>query len=327
MYRLCFISIILISIAGCATSPERPFTENNYTDAVLDADILVMVSQGQILGTVNEASVDQTTINIENQYGGPFGIFIGGLLDAYMTSKDIQRMNELVKPVQQRVVDLDFRKDLVHALREKCIFTTPERITLVNETPEQKEDVLKLIKKAGNTPTIVVSARYAFNANYRVFMIDAAVSIWLDKLDAPVYSANTSYYSPPITPFKKTYSPSLGTAFGKALLLQAKEDIEEKLYVPNISLWADDNAAKYRQYYSEGIDESANLIVYALLNKQDRLSVEEKKIAPFVDFHRLQKNVREGRLIKSENNREMILTANGAFSSVYNGPLKERIRK
>jgi hypothetical protein len=241
-------------------------------------------------------------------------------------------MEKLVKPINNRVGDLDFKKDLVHKLQEKCIFTTPERIVITDKKPEYDADLLKLITEFDNdSPTIVISAGYGFDSNYRVLIIDTAISLWLDKYDTPAYTTRTSYYSPPITPFIKAYIPT----FGDALLLRLKDKIAEKVHKPNISLWSNKRASIYRKYYAEGIEETAKMIVNALSIEHSTQSINKKRIATYIDYHIPQFNDHrgqrdtssEGRILEEENNRMLLLSGNGSLSSVYNGPVIKPSKK
>jgi hypothetical protein len=311
-------------LSGCATT-QNLFSENNHTDSIMDANILVIVPQEQIVGSVLTNQSDQSAFNTAHQQAGVFGTFMVSMFDAIETSNDTKRMHKLVEPVRKKVSDLDFKKDLVSKLKEKCIFTSPERITIVKEAPEFEADLLKILKTMDDKPTIVISSYYSFDPTYRVLMIDTALSIWLSKSDSPAYTTSTSYYSPPITPFVKGYSVTIGDIF----LLRGKEKREETIYTPNISLWSHNRAQTYRKYYAEGIEESTDMIVNALTNKLDHQSISKNSIATYINYHIPQfnkhglliNNAFEGRIIRKENNRVLLVSSNGSFSSVYSGPV------
>ncbi|MCG8046975.1 MAG: hypothetical protein JAY66_15050 [Candidatus Thiodiazotropha taylori] len=330
MHKLLSSLTIILLLSGCTTT-QMQFTENNHTDSVVDANILVITPQKQIVGTVPGTQSNQTAYNTAQDQAGLFGIFLVGMFDAIETSNDTKRMYKLVEPVNNKVSDLDFKKDLVRKLQEKCIFTSPERITVSEEVPEYEADLLRILKKLDDKPTIIISSQYSFDPTYRVFMIDTALSLWLNKTGKPAYTTSTSYYSHPITPFVKKYSHTLGDV----LLLQVKEKSEENIYAPNISLWSHNRAQTYRQYYAEGIEESANMIVNALTKKLDLESLTENKLATYINYHIPQfnkhgfqiNNTSEGRVIQKAGNRTLLVSRNGSFSSIYSGPVLKRLKK
>jgi hypothetical protein len=334
MYKmLTFLSIILL-ISGCATN-EKKFVGNTHTDSIMDANILLVVSQEKILGLVPPSmQVDQNSVNMamEHSEAGPAEALIAvALINIFSSASNLSRMEKLVAPINRSTSDLDFKKDLVRKLQEKCIFTTPERITVTDTMPEYDEDLLKLdINIDNDSPTIIIEAGYGFDHNYRVFIIDTAISLWLDN-DDPVFKTSTSYYSPPITPFIKTYTPT----FGDAALLRIGSKTAEKVHAPNVSLWTKNRANFYREYYAEGIEETANMIVNALSNKHDAQSIAENKFATFVNYHIAQFDNRrghrsttdEGRILGEKNNRMLLATDNGSLSSVYKGPVIKPYKK
>ncbi|MEW8070384.1 MAG: hypothetical protein AB2792_02425 [Candidatus Thiodiazotropha sp.] len=330
MRKLLSSLFITLVFSGCATT-QMQFTENNHTDSIMGANILVITPQKQIVGIVPGIQSSQTAINTAQEQAGLFGIFLTGMFDAIETSNDTKRMYKLVEPVKSKASDLDFKKDLVRKLQEKCIFTSPERITISEEVPEFEADLLKILKKLDDKPTIIISSQYSFDPTYRVFMIDTAISLWLNKTDKPAYTTSTAYYSPPITPFVKKYEHT----FGDVLLLRAKEKSEENLYAPNISLWSYNRAQTYRKYYEEGIEESANMIVNALTKKLDLDSLTENKLVTYINYHIPQfnkhgfliNNASEGRVIQKANNRTLLVSRNGSFSSVYSGPALKPLKK
>jgi hypothetical protein len=328
MYKSLSLLTVIILLVGCATTRNQ-FTGNTHTDAIMDANVLVIVSQDQVLGQVNSLQIDQGSIDIATKHtgAGPGAtIFAVGLINVISQSFSLNRMQNLVKPINDRTGDLDFRKDLVSKLQEKCIFTTPERIVVTDKTPEYDADLLKLITGFDNdAPTIVISAGYGFDSNYRVLIVDTSISLWLDKQDTPAYTTRTSYYSPPITPFIKTYTPS----FGDALLLRVNDKITEKVHAPNVSLWSNNRASIYRKYYAEGIEETAKMIVNALSNKIDSQSAAKRKLTTFIDYHiplfgeniTPNNNSDQGRVLEKENDRMLLVADNGSLHSVYNGSL------
>jgi hypothetical protein len=330
MHKLLSSLFIVLVFSGCA-STQMQFAENNHTDAIMDANILVIAPQKQIIGTVPGTQSSQSAINTAQQHAGLFGILLVGMFDAIETSNDTKRMHKLVEPVKNKVSDLDFKKDLVRKLQEKCIFTSPDRITISQEIPEYEADLLKILKKLDDKPTIIISSQYSFDPTYRVFMVDTALSLWLNKTDKPAYTTSTSYYSPPITPFVKKYAHT----FGDALLLRVKEKSEENIYAPNISLWSYNRGQTYRKYYAEGIEESVNMIVNALTKRLDLESVTDNKIATYINYHIPQfnkhglqvSNTTEGRVIQKANNRILLVSSNGSFSSVYSGPVIKPLKK
>lgn len=322
--KTAFLFVVLYLINGCATTQQK-IIENNYSDSVFDANILVIIPQDHLIGTVHATRSSQTTINTQIQYGGAFGGLVGGVLDAIHTSASIKKMHNLVAPLNNRVGDLDFKSDFIHKLKDKFIFTTPERIKLVEETPEYEADLIALVKKT-EQPTIVIKISYSLDPNYRTLMMDSVVSLWLEKSGTPSYITTVSYYSPPITQFLSYYSTSLSDA----LLLRAIDNQETHVYAKNIELWAENRASVFRKYYAEGIEESLNIINEALLNKYDSQNLEKKKVSNFVDYHgkpyisfgRAFDHVTVGRVIKEQNNRLWLLSSDGSFSSYYNGPVK-----
>lgn len=320
--------LLIILLSGCATTQEQ-LAENNHTDSIVDANIVVFVYQEKIQGQIHPLVVDyNSTIDATKHatVGGPFEAIIAtGLINIFSTASEINRMNKLVTSINNRTSDLDFKKDLILKLQEKCIFTTPERIVISNKKPEFDADLIGIIKEFDNDyPTIAVRAGYGFGSNYRVLIIDTAVSLWLDKQSTPAYKTITSYYSPPITPFIKAYIPSIGDA----LLLRINNKIAEKIFAPNLSLWSSNRASMYRKYYTEGINETAKMIVTALTKKHGTQNTRKKQIATYVDYHiprfnreNLRDNTKEGRILEEENNRLLLITENGSLSSVYNGPV------
>ncbi|MES9944015.1 MAG: hypothetical protein ABW080_03535 [Candidatus Thiodiazotropha sp.] len=334
MYKLFTFLTIIILISGCATN-EKQFAGNTHTDAIMDANILLVVSQDQILGLVPPPmQVDQSSIDMamEHTAVGPAEAIIAvALINIFSSASNLSRMEKLVAPINRRTGDLDFKKELVRKLQEKCIFTTPERITVTETMPKYDEDLLKLDMDIDNdSPTIIIQAGYGFDYNYRVLIIDTAISLWLDN-DDPVFRTSTSYYSPPITPFIKTYTPT----FGDAALLRVGSKTAEKVHAPNVSLWTKNRANIYREYYAEGIEETANMIVSALSNEHDAQSITESKFTTFVNYHIAQFDDRggrrnttdEGRVLAEKNNRMLLATDNGSLSSVYNGPAIKPYKK
>ncbi|MES9867574.1 MAG: hypothetical protein ABW157_19795 [Candidatus Thiodiazotropha sp. LLP2] len=329
MYQIIVLLLtLMLLLNGCATTQQKT-VEIDHTNSVVDANILVIAPQERVIGTVHEINTDQSTLNSIQGQTGLFGVMVAGVFDAVRNANAASRMNKRMEPINNITSDLNFKKDLISKLQEKLIFTSPERIRII-EKPEYQADLIEMIKQSEG-PTIVIQSSYGFDANYRILVMDNHISLWLDKSSSPLYKTTVSYYSKPITPFIIHTTPSLGDA----LLLRAPDELLSDVYTTNINLWASKRASIYRKHYTEGIKESVNMISEALLNKYDKQSLTNKPISTFVDYHgkpyiswgRRFDHVTVGRVIKEQDNRQWLLSENGDFSTYYKGPLKKIAKK
>lgn len=279
-----FIFIFSLSLIGCATTPVERSLDEGHVTTIRNANVYVFIPQDKVLGTV-----------VRTDTGGQFGL-IGSILDSYETSKTYRRMLQTVKPIQDAIANMNFRRDYIEALKNSEIFRNANDIKLVTKVPQSREERLALAKSANGRPAVMIDVEYLFDVSYKTLLVSNKLELWQKTEKRPVYYMTTSYQSHPVS-----RSNSRNT------------------WEQAVKLWSKSRGSLYRQYHSQGIRESMRMLKTAVLERPSSLPLPEKEPYVFTDYSSRYHHSNKGKILKSAANRVMVIDKKGDYFSVSNG--------
>ncbi len=290
MKKVLLLSVSLLLLSGCATTPVDRSLKSEHGSSARAARVFVIVPQETVTGTYAQSTAGQ-------QYG-----IIGGVIDAYQTSKAYKEMIRLVTPIQQATRDVDFRGDFHRAIKNSGIFVKPAAVELLEKAPQSDDERRKLVASAHGNPVVFVEAAYRLDIAYRVLVVENRVTLWTGASDTPVYSVSSWYNSAPVS-LQNALPPGPGAQLAP--------------------LWAVDGGKKYRAAYKEGIDETIKMMHIALVERPNNVPLPQDRIVPFVDYGSgfvVAVPRTKAKVVREVRDRSILLNEAGEFYSVSTGP-------
>ena len=275
MKKLFALFLIVGMLAGCATTTDVSL-KRQYAGAARTARVFLVVSQDKVGGDIFRTTAGE-------QYG-----FIGRLVDTVVDAFAYKKVLRQLVPLQQATADLDFRRDLLLAIKNAGIFVNSDAIEVVVKHPRSDQEVDEMFAKAGDIPVVAIFAHYNLSADYTELQIDHWIVVRLTPRGRDVYTSHNHYFSRPIS-MDASYKP------------------EPEIMIPR---WAANNAAVFRAAYREGIDDTVKIIRSALLERPSNLP-DQGKSAEGNPYS-------EGKVVYQTEERKTILTYSGSYRSVPN---------
>jgi hypothetical protein len=287
MPRVLILISILGLLVGCASAPVDVSLKRHHASAARTARVFVVVPQERVTGQI-----------IPTHGGGGYATGRGGLYFCVGHMVDLVRnvvaegeMLDNIAPLQRATADLDFRRDVIAALKSSGVFVNPNSIELVTQAPQTYEQVDALIESAGDVPVVVISVFYRLSADYRYLIVKNSINVRLSARGRDVYSSENYYRS-------------------KAISLDNSAAPDAARMMPK---WATDGARAFRAAYREGIDETIRIVRLALVDRPSSIGAGA--------------GAGDGdRLVKFTDGRSIFLTPGGQFKSLAVGISYESVK-
>ncbi len=279
------IFIFSLSLFGCAMTPVEQSLDEQHVTAIRSAKVYVFIPQDKVFSTVIHADA-----------GSQFGP-IGGIMDNYETAKRYRKMLQTVKPIQDITSDMNFRRDYIAALKNSGIFRNANHIELVTKVPQSREERFVLAKSANGRPVVMIDVEYLFDISYKMLLVSNRLELWQKTEERPVHYLTTLYQSHPVSQSNSHHT------WEKA-----------------VKIWSKNRGSRYRQYHRQGIRESMHMLKSAVLRRPSSLPLPEKEPYVFTDYRDRYHHKNKGKILKSADNRAMVIDKHGNYYSVSTGP-------
>ncbi|MES9852027.1 MAG: hypothetical protein ABW170_09375 [Candidatus Thiodiazotropha sp. L084R] len=269
------IITLVLSSYGCATVNNRLSDEN--AGRLLDSTYYVIIHHDQIVADhIKESKYEHK----------------GGLIQGLVDSKNYKKMLGAIKPLSDRVGDLDFRNDFIDQLKKKLDFIDPSKIILVSTPINDEDDVLSLVESAPTDSVVLISAASKLEYGYRAYTVNVELSLWDKDITRPLYETLAYYNSHPVS-----------------------FDHSGKYAERVLPIWISNNQKKYRDAYKEGLPESVNMVYKILSENNEYSKLEHYDTYDFYNYS-TKTNV-SGKILFSDNDyRKLAIDYYGNYHSV-----------
>ena len=273
-YRYLVVFALLLGSYGCSTNNRL---SDDNASRLLDSTYYVITHHDQITADHIRASKYEHN---------------GGLIQAFIDSKNYKKMLTTIKPLADKVSDLNFRKDFTDKLKLKLDFIDPNKIKLVTTPIKNENDIYSLVESAPTESVVLILANNKMEYGYKTYMVNVTLSLWDKKILRPLFETSAYYNSHPVS-FDHSSS--------------AAERI--------LPIWISDDQRRYRDAYKEGLSESVNM-VYKLLSERHEYSKLENYDT--YDFYNYATKLSSwGKVLFSDDiHRKLIIDTSGSYHSV-----------
>lgn len=279
---LIIVSISLLS--ACVSIPVEKAVDQKYADEIRNAVVYVIVPQDRLVAATFVPQVNM-------------GGIIPGLLNELEASNANQAMINSLGPLYKVTKSLNFREDFLNSLKASKIFFSSKNIKLITEKPAYHEDRLKLVRKAQGRPVVILDISYTLDITYRTLLINSEANLYTKLSEYEVKIFDSSYQSSPI---HYDYS------FYSSLTAQ--------------KLWPENNAAKYKKYYKEGIKDTISMLKTAIIKRPSNLFKPGDIVSDFYDTTTNAMRMIKAKKLSARKNRSIVLSEDGTYYSKPTGP-------
>lgn len=274
-YRFLFGCIVLLSSYGCVTITSSLSNEN--ADRLLDATYYVLIHEDRLTADhIKESKYERKR----------------GLIHQMMEAKSYKNMLNQIKPLADKVSDLDFKTEFINNLKSKLDFVDPKKFVLVTTPIENENDVYSLIESSPTNSVVLIMADYELDYGYKSYTVDVTLSVWDKNVTRPLFETFGYYNSKPVS-------------------FDHSESYIDKI----LPIWIGNNQNEFRRVYKEGLIESVDMVFRILAERHEYSKLDNYDTYEFFNYS--TKTRVSGKILFSDDmDRKLVLDYFGAYHSI-----------